>query len=70
MYRLMYGRVRSAGMKDRNFHDLRRIVRPIVPIARHACDLFHQLYTGIVALAEDGIAPVQTRVGNFGDEKL
>ena len=63
-------RVRSAGMKDRNFHDLRRVIRPVVSIAWHACDFLHQLDAGVIALPKDGIAAIQTRIGHFGDKKL
>ena len=59
-----------SGLCDRDVVNLHRAIRPVVGVAAHAGNLFHQSDGGFVALAEDGVSAIQVRVGNFGDEEL
>src|SRR5579863_44370 len=55
---------------DGDVIDLHRLIGTIVGVAAHPCDLLHQGDAGCVALTEDSVAAVQTRVGDLGDKKL
>src|ERR1043166_8671884 len=69
---MMYWRMRGrpACVHDRDLVDLRRIVRLVVRIPRQPRNLLHDFDAWIIALAEDCVVAVQTRIGNSGDEKL
>src|ERR1700674_2188291 len=55
---------------DCNVINLYWLIGAVIRVASHACDLLHQRHAGFIALTEDGVAAVQTCIGNFGDEKL
>ncbi len=63
-------RRRRSTFCDRDVINLHRAIRPVIGIAAHARDLFHQGNGSFVALAEDRVSAIQMRVGNFGDKEL
>src|ERR1700758_4439327 len=60
----------AARVQNRNFIDLRRVIWPIVPIARHASDFLDQFDAGSIALSKNRVMPVQAWIRNFRDEEL
>src|SRR5438045_9374159 len=68
----MHGCMRccSAGVQNRDFVDLWRIVRQVVAIPGHAGNFFDQFDTVSITLSEYRVVPIQARIRNLSDEKL
>src|SRR5580700_8128898 len=69
--RLLHRCRRRRFMRDRNVNNLHRTKRAVVlRVGGHARNLFDQRDGGLIALPEDGVVPVQVRLGYLRDEEL
>src|SRR5580704_5852432 len=62
------GRATANNLDVNNLHRTKRTV--IAGVGSLVRDLFHQFHAGFITLAEDGVAPVEMRLGDLRDEEL